>query len=80
MRTLKKEFTFNYKNQEIQVKLLGEVFCAIFGELAKPLIIENRHIYLKESGQRLSVIPENAWIDPIEILKQIKNLLNSLDL
>ena len=78
---LKKEFTFSYKNQDIQVKLLGEIFCAIFGTLAKPLIIENDSIYLKDGKMYLALLPESAkQLEPIEILKQIKALLNSIEL
>ncbi len=80
MRTLKKEFTFPYKGQEIQVKRLGEVHCAIFGEIAKPLIIENGFIYLREGRLNLAVLPESATFDPTDILKQIKTLINSIEL
>ena len=80
MRTLKKEFTFPYKEQEIKVQLVGEFYCAIFGKLAKPLIIEKETIYLKEGKLYLALLPENASWDPTEMLKQIKSLLNSVEL
>lgn len=80
MRTLKKEFTFTYKGQEIQVKRLGEVHCAIFGEIAKPLIIENEFIYLREGRLNLAVLPDSASWDPMDKLKQIKALLNDIEL
>ena len=80
MRTLKKEFTFNYKGQEIKVKRLGEVHCAIFGDIAKPLIIENGFIRLKEGRMSLAVLPESASWDPMDKLKQIKELLKDIEL
>ena len=80
MRTLKKEFTFKFGTADIKVQLVGSVFCAIFGTLAKPLVIENGKILLKEDNKYLADITDDAYIDPIEILKQIKELLNSIDL
>jgi hypothetical protein len=81
MKTLKKEFTFNYLGQQIQVKLIGEVYCSIFGKIAKPLVIEKEIIYLKEGKLKLAELPKTAYqVDPIEILKQIKALLNSVEL
>ena len=80
MITLKKEFTFNYKKQEIKVKLLGSVYCAIFGEIAKPLIIEDGNIYLKDGKKFLSAIPDEAIIDPMAVLKKLKTILNSIDI
>ena len=83
MRTLKKEFTFPYKKQEIKVQLVGSVYCAIFGTLAKPLIIEGTKIFLRETEgpKYLAMIPKDAYQPtPTEILKQIKSLLNSVEL
>lgn len=80
MRTLKKEFTFNYKGQEIKVKRLGEVHCAIFGDIAKPLIIKNKAIYLKDGMMVLAPLPEDASWDPMDKLKQIKALLKDIEL
>jgi hypothetical protein len=80
MTTLKKEFTFEYKGQQIKVKLLGYVFCAIFGDVAKPLIIDDGKIYLKKSGEYLSKLPEDASWDPTDFLKKIKKLINSVEL
>ena len=59
MDKLKEEFTFFYQKQEIQVKLCGDVYCAIFDKLAKPLKIEliedGKHkgkILTKEAAKR----------------------------
>lgn len=63
---LKKEFTFSYKNQDIQVKLTGEVYCAIFDKVAKPLKIElfedNQHKgkISTHEGKFLSWLPSEA--------------------
>jgi hypothetical protein len=78
MKTLKKEFIFNYKGQDIKVKLLGSVYCAIFGEIAKPLIIEDGKIYLKEGKKFLSNIPDDAFVNVLAILESIKELLKDI--
>jgi hypothetical protein len=76
---LKKEFTFNYNSQEIQVKLIGEVYCAIFGQIAKPLTIENNKIHLREGKKLLADLPEGAKaLEHLDILKQIKELLKDI--
>jgi len=63
---LKNEFTFFYNNEEINVKLTGEVYCAIKGKNAQPLKIElyedkqhNGKISTWE-GKFLSWLPSDA--------------------
>ena len=89
MEKLKDEFVFNYDKKEIKVKKLGEVHCAIFGTIAKPLIIEfkkdgeihNGKISTIE-GKFLSWLPSEAIeeIDPIKALQSIQNLLKTYNL
>lgn len=82
---LKDEFTFQYKNQEIKVKLCGEVYCAIFGTTAKPLKIEildsgpHKGKISTHEGKFLSWLPKSAF-DELEIMRQIKELLTFLNL
>ena len=82
---LKEEFTFQYKNQSIQVKLCGEVYCAIFGKTAKPLKIEildsgpHKGKISTREGKFLSWLPKSAF-DEKAILKQIQYLLTFLNL
>lgn len=90
MRKLKDEFKFSYNKQDIQVKKLGEVYCAIFKETAVPLIIEfnklgevhNGKISKMEDNKFLAWLPKESFteITELELLQSIKNLLNSTDL
>ena len=88
LRVLKDEFYFNYNKQEIKVKLCGSVYCAIFGEVAKPLIIkiENESVHngsIKTAeGKHLGFIPDDSFekIKAIDVLIRIKTLLNSIEL
>lgn len=68
---LKQEFYFNYKSKQIKVQKLNTVYCAIFGDVAKPLVIdiytdENRkanhigEIRNKSDNKFLSFIPRDA--------------------
>ena len=85
MQKIKDEFTFKFDGKIIQVKKLGEVHCAIFGETAKPLQIEfnkdgevhNGKISTIE-GKFLSWLNSDAIeeIDPLKALQTIKNLIN----
>jgi hypothetical protein len=66
MQKLKDEFTFKFNNQEIQVKLCGEVYCAVKAGKAKPLKIElyedNQHKgkISTHEGKFLSWLPSDA--------------------
>ena len=89
MRKLKDEFNFNFKNQEIQVKLIGETHCAIFGKTAKPLKIKFHKEEETHNGRIctwedkfLSWLPDLAIeeVEPSDTLRTIYNLLSKLDL
>lgn len=89
IRILKNEFVFSYNKQDIKVKLCGAVYCAIFGDVAKPLVIEllgkesvhNGKIRTKE-GKHLGFIPDHCFekASPIDILIRVKTLLNLIEL
>ena len=89
MEKLKDGFVFNFDKKEIKVKKLGEVYCAIFGTVAKPLFIEfkkdgeihNGKISTID-GKFLSWLPAEAIeeIDPIKALQTIQNLLKTYNL
>ena len=59
---LKDNFTFQYKNKEgleipVNVKLMGEVYCAVFGKVTRPLIISyDGHIHLMTTGKLLGFV------------------------
>ena len=62
MEEFKKEFEFTYKNKEgleipIKVQMLGNVYCAVFGKVAKPLIVAiDGAIYLRDTAQLLGFV------------------------
>jgi hypothetical protein len=88
MKELKEEFSFSYKGQGIEVKLLNEVYCAIFGEVVKPIKISvSREVDDKHhgrittwEGKFLSFIPGHAFVDlenkraSVKALKKAYNL------
>ena len=82
---LKEEFTFQYNKQQIQVKLCGEVYCAIFGKTAKPLKIDiedsgpHKGKINTHEGKFLSFLPKNAF-DEKDIMRKVKELLSYLTL
>lgn len=89
MERLKDEFTFQFKKQTINVKLLGGVYCAIFGEIAKPLQIEfsksgemHRGKISDKEGKFLSWLPESAFeeIEPKAVIIKLRAFLNSLNI
>lgn len=82
---LKDEFIFQYNKQAIQVKLCGEVHCAIFGNTAKPLKIEiedsgpHKGKISTHEGKFLSFLPKSAF-DEKDIMRKVKELLSYLTL
>lgn len=89
MEKIKEEFVFNYNKQEIKVKLLGSVYCAIFDKVAKPIKIE----FSKEGeihkgristweGKFLSWLPETAieQIEPKDIIIRLKAFFESINI
>lgn len=79
MKQLKEEFQFNYKKVTVNVKKLGEVWCAVSGETAKSLKIEfceGVHVgkILNQEGKFLAWLPKSAIkeIDVNSILTELK--------
>ena len=90
MKQLKEEFTFQYQNKTIQVRLCGEVYCAVFDvkgkEVARPLIIEiyddkthNGKIMTREGSKFLSWLPSEA-IEIDLILMEQKYVQENIDI
>jgi 5-methylcytosine-specific restriction endonuclease McrA len=66
MDQVKEKFTFNFKNETINVELLGGVFCAVKNGKAKPLKVEvyaddrNKGKISTHEGKFLSWLPSHA--------------------
>ena len=87
MKELKEDFSFSYKGQGIEVKLLNQVYCAIFGEVAKPIKVtistdedESHHGRITTwEGKFLSFIPGHAFLcmdDKRASIKALKKAYN----
>jgi hypothetical protein len=87
MKELKEEFSFSYKGEGIKVKLLNEVYCAIFDKVAKPIKVtvstdedEKHHGRITTwEGKFLSFIPGHAFTaidDKRASMKALKKAYN----